>query len=145
MTINKRKNTEKAKKSEKFVNYEYVKECFKDFMSALAWGSSEYAKGYTLMEIQEQVDNYCRYNNERMINAALMDITKFKKSLGRRYELNCYEINDNGDAIENTSMYYTNDDLNVVLSRAAGFYRFAKRPKVTIFDYETNEYIAKWC
>ena len=71
-------------------------------------------------------------------------VTKFIKSLTSRYEVHCYELNENGDAIEETAKHYNTDNEVLALKKGAEFYRKAKCPQVNIYDNDTDKYIAEW-
>lgn len=135
---------DKIRIRQNFENYERVKAAFKDFIHALIWESVEVDNGCSEKEIDEHIDKYCRNNDSRMIMAANKDVTDFIKSLESRYEVHCYEINDNGDVIEETVKHFGTDNLKLALSKAASFYRTAKCPQVNILDNNTGQYIAEW-
>ena len=79
-----------------------------------------------------------------MISLTNDSVTKFIKSLESRYEVHCYEIDDEGNAIEETAKHYYTDNEVIALKKGAEFYRRAKCPQVNIFDNEQGKYIAEW-
>jgi len=135
---------DKIRIRQNFEDYDRVKSAFKDFIHALVWESVDIDAGVHEDEINEHIDKYCRNNDVRIIMAANKDVTDFIKSLESRYEVHCYEVNDNGDAIEETAKHFDTDNLKLALSKAASFYRTAKCPQVNILDNNTGQYIVEW-
>ena len=127
-----------------YENYERVQNAFKDFIHALVWESLDIDEGIEEDEVNEHIKRYCRNNGGQMISFINDSVTKFIKSLESRYEVHCYEIDEEGNAIEETGKHINTDNLKLALKKVAKFYRSAKRPRVIIYDNETDKYIAEW-
>ena len=135
---------DKIRINQYYEDYDRVKKAFKSFIHALVWESMDIDAGVHEDEINEHITRYCNTNGDQMIALANDCVTKFIKSLSSRYEVHCYELNDNGDAIEDTAKHYETDNIKFALNFAANFYRQAKCPQVNIFDNEIGNYIAEW-
>ena len=135
---------DKIRIRQNYENYERVQNAFKDFIHALVWESMDIAAGVHEDEVNEHIDRYCRNNGGQMISLTNDSVTKFIKSLESRYEVHCYEIDDEGNAIEETAKHYYTDNEVIALKKGAEFYRRAKCPQVNIFDNEQDKYIAEW-
>ena len=70
------------------------------------------------------------------------------QELGAKFNYNAergvYEIDANGNAIENTAKHFDTDNGVIAFKKAAEFYRHAKCPQVNIFDNELGKYVAEW-
>jgi hypothetical protein len=95
-------------------------------------------------EVDEHIAKYCRTNGDQMIALTNDSVTKFIKSLNSRFEVHCYEIDANGNAIVETAKHFNTDNGIIAFKKAAEFYRDAKCPQVTIFDNELDKYVAEW-
>lgn len=135
---------DKIRIRQNYENYERVQNAFKDFIHALVWESMDIDAGVHEDEVNEHIDKYCRTNGGQMIALANDSVMKFIKSLEPRYEVHCYEIDDEGNAIEETAKHYLTHNEVIALKKGAEFYRRAKCPQVNIFDNEQNKYIAEW-
>jgi hypothetical protein len=135
---------DKIRIRQNYENYERVQNAFKDFIHALVWESMDIDAGVHEDEVNEHIDRYCRNNGGQMISLTNDSVTKFIKSLESRYEVHCYEIDDEGNAIEETAKHYYTDNEVIALKKGAEFYRSAKCPQVNIFDNEQDKYIAEW-
>lgn len=135
---------DKIRIRQNYENYERVQNAFKDFIHALVWESMDIDAGVHEDEVNEHIDRYCRNNGGQMISLTNDSVTKFIKSLESRYEVHCYEIDDEGNAIEETAKHYYTDNEVIALKKGAEFYRRAKCPQVNIFDNEQDKYIAEW-
>ena len=135
---------DKIRIRQNYENYERVQNAFKDFIHALVWESMDIDAGVHEDEVNEHIKQYCRNNGGQMISLTNDSVTKFIKSLESRYEVHCYEIDDEGNAIEETAKHYYTDNEVIALKKGAEFYRSAKCPQVNIFDNEQDKYIAEW-
>ena len=127
-----------------YEDYEHVKNAFKSFIHALVLESADIDAGVHENEIESYIQRYCNTHGGQMIVLTNDSVTKFIKSLTSRYEVHCYELNENGDAIEETAKHYNTDNLAIALRKGAEFYRKAKCPQVNIYDNDTDKYIAEW-
>lgn len=127
-----------------YEDYEHVKNAFKSFIHALVLESADIDAGVHENEIESYIQRYCNTHGGQMIVFTNDSVTKFIKSLTSRYEVHCYELNENGDAIEETAKHYNTDNLTIALKKGAEFYRKAKCPQVNIYDNDTDKYIAEW-
>ena len=135
---------DKIRIRQNYENYERVQNTFKDFIHALVWESMDIDAGVHEDEVNEHIDRYCRNNGGQMISLTNDSVTKFIKSLESRYEVHCYEIDGEGNVIEETAKHYYTDNEVIALKKGAEFYRRAKCPQVNIFDNEQGKYIAEW-
>ena len=135
---------DKIKITQNYENYERVQKAFHDFIHALVWESMYIDGGVEEKEVNEHIDKYCRTNGDQMILLVNDDVMKFVKSLESRFEVHCYELNENGDVIEETAKHFDTDNGVLALKKAAEFYRHAKCPQVNIYDNELGKYIAEW-
>ena len=127
-----------------YEDYERVKQSFKNFVHALVWESMDIDAGVEEDEINKHIEMFCKQQGEKKIAEINDSVSKFICSLTARYEVHLYEMNDNGDVIEETAKHINTDNLNLALKKGAEFYRSAKNPQVNIFDNETAQYIAEW-
>ena len=135
---------DKIRIRQNYENYERVQKAFKGFIHSLVWQSIDIDNGTHEDEVNEHIDKYCRINGDNMIALANDSVTKFIKSLDSRYEVHCYEIDANGNAIEETAKHFGTDNGVIAFKKAAEFYRYAKCPQVNIYDNEEGKYIAEW-
>ena len=135
---------DKIKIKENYENYERVKKAFKDFVHALVWESIVLDNGVNEYEVNDHIDGYCAAMGDDVIHYVNKHVEKYIKSLEARYSVHCYELNENGDVIEETAKHIDTDNEVLALKKAAEFYRSAKCPQVNIYDNETNKYIAEW-
>jgi hypothetical protein len=135
---------DKIRIRQNYENYERVKNAFKSFIHALVWESMDIDAGVHENEIESHIQRYCNTHGGQMIALTNDSVTKFIKSLTSRYEVHCYEIDENGNAIEETAKHYNTDNEVLALKKGAEFYSQAKCPQVNIFDNEQNKYIAEW-
>lgn len=135
---------DKIRIRQNYENYEKVKNSFQHFISTLIWESVECDDDSNEAEIEEAIEKYCRTNGGKMITLANDSITKFIKSLESRFEVHCYEIDANGNAIEDTAKHFDTDNGVIAFKKAAEFYRHAKCPQVNIYDNELDKYVAEW-
>lgn len=135
---------DKIRIKQNYENYERVQKTFHDFIHALVWESMDIDAGAHEDEVNEHIDKYCRTYGNQMIALTNDSVTKFIKSLDARYSVHCYELNENGDVIEETAKHIDTDNEVLALKKAAEFYRSAKCPQVNIYDNETDKYIAEW-
>lgn len=129
---------------ENYENYERVQNAFKEFIHALVWESIDIDAGVHENEVNEHILRYCNTNSNQMIALMNDKVSNFIKSLQCRYEVHCYELDEDGNAIEETAKHYNTDNLKIALKKGAEFYRKAKYPQVNIYDNEINQYIAEW-
>jgi hypothetical protein len=127
-----------------YENYERVQKAFHDFIHALVWESMYIDGGVEEKEVNEHIGKYCRTNGDKMISLVNDDVMKFVKSLESRFEVHCYECDENDNVIEETAKHFDTDNGVLALKKAAEFYRHAKCPQVNIFDNELGKYIAEW-
>ena len=135
---------DKIRIRQNYENYERVKDAFKSFIHALVWESMDIDAGVHEDEIESHIEKYCNTHGDQMISLANNSVTKFIKGLTARFEVHCYEIDENGNAIEETAKHYNTDNEVLALKKGAEFYRQAKCPQVNIFDNEQDKYIAEW-
>ena len=136
---------DKIRIRQNYENYERVQNAFKEFIHALVWESMDIDEGVSEDEVNEHIDKYCNSSNaDKMIALANDSVTKFIKSLNSRFEVHCYEIDANGNAIEDTAKHFDTDNGVIAFKKAAEFYRNAKCPQVNIFDNELGKYVAEW-
>lgn len=133
---------DKIRIKENYENYERVKNAFKAFVHALVWESMDIDNGVHEDEVNTHIERYCKANGDGLIHDFNRHITKYIKSLELRYSVHCYELDANGE-VESANHLETNNVV-VALRKAAEFYRSAKRPKVRVYDNETDKYIAEW-
>ena len=127
-----------------YENYERVQKAFKEFVQTLVWESMDIDDGVYVDEVDKHIGEYCKANGDQMIALTNDSITKFIKSLNSRFEVHCYEIDANGNAIEDTAKHFDTDNGIIAFKKAAEFYRHAKCPQVNIFDNELGKYVAEW-
>ena len=135
---------DKIRIRQNYENYERVQKAFKEFVHALVWESIDIDAGVQEEEINEHIAKYCRTNGGQMIALTNDSVTKFIKSLNSRFEVHCYECDENDNVIEETAKHFDTDNGVLALKKAAEFYRYAKCPQVNIFDNELGKYIAEW-
>lgn len=135
---------DKIRIRQNYENYERVQKAFKEFVHALVCESIDIDASVHRYEIDEHIDKYCRANDNQMIALTNDSVTKFIKSLNSRFEVHCYEIDENGNAIVETAKHFNTDNGVIAFKKAAEFYRDAKCPQVTIFDNELGKYVAEW-
>lgn len=135
---------DKIRIKQNYENYEKVQKAFKEFVHALVWESMDIDNNVHEDEVNEHIAKYCRANGNQMIALTNDSVTKFIKSLNSRFEVHCYEIDANGNAIEDTAKHFNTDNSVIAFKKAAEFYRNAKYPQVVIFDNELGKYIAEW-
>lgn len=135
---------DKIRIRQNYEDYERVQKAFKEFVHALVWESMDIDAGVQEEEINEHIAKYCRTNGDQMIALTNDSVTKFIKSLNSRFEVHCYEIDANGNAIEDTAKHFDTDNGIIAFKKAAEFYRHAKCPQVNIFDNELGKYVAEW-
>lgn len=127
-----------------YENYQRVKDAFKEFIHALVWESANIECGTPEDEIDEHIEKYCKNNADQMIALTNDSVAKFIKSFIFRFEVHCYEVDKNGNVIEETAKHLETDNTIIAFKKAAEFYRNAKCPKVNIYDNELDRYVAKW-
>ena len=135
---------DKIRIKENYENYERVKKAFKDFIHSLVWQSVDIDNGVHEDEVNDHIDGYCAAMGDDVIHYVNKHVEKYIKSLEARYSVHCYELNENGDVIEETAKHIDTDNEVLALKKAAEFYRSAKCPQVNIYDSEEGKYIAKW-
>lgn len=135
---------DKIRIKQNYENYDRVRKAFKEFIHALVWESMDIDSGVHEDEVNKHIDRYCSSNQDQMIAKANTNVTQFIKSLEARYSVHCYELNENGDVIEESAKHIDTDNAVIALKKAAEFYRSAKCPQVNIYDNETDKYIAEW-
>ena len=135
---------DKIRIRQNYEDYERVKNAFKSFVHALVWESVDIDAGVQEEEINEHIAKYCRTNGDQMIALTNDSVTKFIKSLTSRYEVHLYEMDEEGNANEETAKHFNTDNIALAFRKAAEFYRKAKCPQVNIFDNDTDKYIAEW-
>ena len=135
---------DKIRIRQNYEDYGRVRKAFKEFIHALVWESMDIDDGVHEDEVNTHIDQYCANNQDQMIAKANTDVTKFIKSLNARFEVHCYEIDENGNAIEETAKHFDTDNGVIAIKKAAEFYRHAKCPQVNIYDNELGKYIAEW-
>ena len=135
---------DKIKIRQNYENYERVQKAFKEFVYALVWESIDIDAGVHEDEVNEHIDKYCRTNGNQMIALTNDSVTKFIKSLESRYKVHLYEVDENGNVIEETEKLFSTDNDVIAFKKAAEFYRYAKCPRVNIFDNELERYVAVW-
>jgi replication initiation and membrane attachment protein DnaB len=127
-----------------YMDYNRVKDAFKNFVHTLVCESTDIDEGVEEDEVNDDIEMFCRQQGDREIAEINNSVSKFISSLSSRYEVHLYEMDDNDNAIEETAKHINTDNLNLALKKAAEFYRMAKNPQVNIFDNETGKYIAEW-
>jgi hypothetical protein len=135
---------DKIRIRQNYDNYERVQKTFKEFVHALVWESMDIDEGVEDNEVNEHIEKYCNTHGDQMISLANNCVSKFIKGLTARFEVHCYEMDENGIAIEETAKHYNTDNEVLALKKGAEFYRQAKCPQVNIFDNEQDKYIAEW-
>ena len=135
---------DKIRIRQNYEDYERVQKAFKKFVHALVWESMDIDAGVHEDEVNKHIEKYCRTYGDQMISLVNDDVMKFVKSLESRFEVHCYELNENGDVIEETAKHIDTDNEVLALKKAAEFYRSAKCPQVNIYDNELGKYIAEW-
>ena len=136
---------DKIRIKQNYENYERVQKAFKNFINALVWESISIDEGVSEEEVNKHIESYCNSSNaDQVIMFANRSMTDFLKSLISRFEVHCYEVDENGNAIEETATHFNTDNGVLALKKAAEFYRRAKCPQVNIFDNELGKYIAEW-
>jgi hypothetical protein len=135
---------DKIRIRQNYDDYERVQKAFKEFIHALVYESMDIDANVDEDEVNEYIDKYCRTNGDQIIALANDSVTKFIKSLESRFEVHCYELDENDNAIEETATHFNTDNGVLALKKAAEFYRRAKSPQVNIFDNELGKYIAEW-
>lgn len=135
---------DKIRIRQNYKNYERVQEAFKEFVQALVWESMDIDDGVYVDEVDKHIGEYCKANGGQMIALTNDSVTKFIKSLNSRFEVHCYEIDANGNAIEDTAKHFDTDNGIIAFKKAAEFYRHAKCPQVNIFDNELGKYVVEW-
>lgn len=135
---------DKIRIRQNYKNYERVQEAFKEFVQTLVWESMDIDDGVYVDEVDKHIGEYCKANGGQMIALTNDSVTKFIKSLDSRFEVHCYEIDANGNAIEDTAKHFATDNGIIAFKKAAEFYRHAKCPQVNIFDNELGKYIVEW-
>ena len=126
-----------------FKNYERVKKAFKDFIHALVWESMDIDEGVHEDEVNNHIERYCATMSDWVIHDFHRNVAEYIKPLDARYSVHCYELNKNGDVIEETAKHIDTDNLVLAMKKAAEFYRSAKCPQVKIYDNEEDKYIAE--
>ncbi len=128
--------------NENYTDYEKVKECFKYFINTLVWESMDIDKGAHIWDdITKHINAYCETMGDGIIHDINKHVNKYFKSLNCRYSITMEEMS-NGE-MKVVGNFKTNN-LKLVLSKAAKFYKSVKKRKVIIFDNETREYIVEW-
>lgn len=127
-----------------YEDYGNVMLAFKSFISTLVWESTDIEEGVHEDEVNNTIAKYCNTKGDEIITKLNNDIKEFVKSLASRYEVDCYEIDANGNAIEETAKHFETDNEVLALKKGAEFYRHAKCPQVNIYDNKENKYIAEW-
>jgi len=135
---------DKIRIRENYENYEMVKKAFKAFVNALVWESIVIDDDACADEVNKLIDGYCASMSDGVIHDVNKNVEKYIKSLETHYSVHLYELNENGDVIEETAKHINTDNLTLAMKKAAEFYRHAKCPQVNIYDNETNKYIAEW-
>ena len=135
---------DKIRIKQNYENYERVQKTFKEFVHALVWESMDIDACVHEDEVNEHYAKYCRTNGNQMIALTNNSVTNFIKSLNSRFEVHCYEIDANGNAIEETAKHFDTDNGVIAFKKAAEFYRYAKCPQVNIYDNELGKYVAEW-
>ena len=138
---------ENLKINQKLEDYERVQKTFKELVHAIVLESLYIDGGAKEEEINEHIAKYCNTHGEQMIALIHDSAMKFVQSLQShqpRYEVHCYEVNENGDCDEQTAKHFENDNEVIALKKAAEFYRYAKCPQVNIYDNKLDKYIAEW-
>lgn len=126
---------------ENYMDYEKVKESFKNFIHTLVWESMDIDEGVIENDINEHINAYCETMGDGIIHDINKHVNKYFNSLNSRYTITMKEMSNGG--WKEVANFKTNN-LKLVLSKAAKFYKSAKKRKVIIFDNETSEYIAEW-
>ena len=126
---------------ENYMDYEKVKESFKDFIHTLVWESMEIDEGFHEHDVNEDINAYCETMGDGVIHDINRHVNKYFKSLNARYSVTMKELSNGG--WKEVAKFNTNN-LKLALSKAAKFYKSVKKRQVTIFDNETSEYIAEW-
>jgi hypothetical protein len=126
-----------------YEDYGNVMLAFKSFISTLVWESTDIEEGVHEDEVNNTIAKYCNTKGDEIIAKLNNDIKEFVKSLASRYEVHCYEIDANGNAIEETAKHFETDNEVLALKKGAEFYRHAKCPQVNIYDNKENKYIAE--
>ena len=135
---------DKIRIRQNYLDYDRVKDAFGAFIRALVWESIDIDEGVEENEVFEDIDKYCNTHGDQMISLANDSVSKFIKGLSARFEVHCYEMDEKGNAIEETAKHYNTDNEVLALKKGAEFYRQAKCPQVNIFDNEQDKYIAEW-
>ena len=134
---------DKIRIKENYSDYKRVCKAFRHFINALVWESMDIDAGVHEDEVNIHIERYCR-TGDGVIHDINRNVTKYFKSLQSRYSVHCYELNENGDVIEDSAKHFDTDNMVLALKKGAEFYRSAKCPQVNIYDNETDKYIAEW-
>lgn len=135
---------DKIRIRQNYENYERVKNAFKSFVHALVWESMDIDEGVHENEIEGHIERYCNTHGDQMIALTNDSVSKFIRSLDARYEVHLYEMDEEGNANEETAKHFNTDNVVLAFKKAAEFYRTTKYPQVNIFDNELDKYIAEW-
>ena len=135
---------DKIRIRQNYVNYERVKDAFRAFIHALVWESIDIDEGVEENEVDEDINKYCNTHADQMIALANGSVSKFINELRVRFDVHCYEIDDNGIAHEIIAKRISTNNEAIALKKAAEHYRYGKCPHVKIYDNETNKYIVEW-
>ena len=136
---------DKIRIGQNYKYYERVQKTFKEFIKSLVWECVEADDNADIFdEVNDYIDKYCKTNDKQMIENTNKSLTKFFKSLECRFEVHCYECDENGNTIEETAKHFDTDNGVIAFKKAAEFYRYAKCPQVNIYDNELGKYVAEW-
>ena len=135
---------DKIRIKQNYEDYDSVKKAFREFVHALVWESMDIDDGVLDDEVNKHIARYCATNQDQMIAKANAHISQFIKSLDGRYSVHLYELNGNGDVIDDSSKHFDTDNLALAIKKAAAFYRKANCPQVNIYDNKEDKYIAEW-
>lgn len=135
---------DKIRIRQNYEDYERVQKAFKEFIHALVWESMDIDAGVQEDEINKHIEMFIKQQGDKKIADMNESVTKYIKSLQCRYEVHCYEVNEDGSCNEETAKHINTDNLKLAMRKAAEFYRHAKCPQVNIYDNEIDNYIAEW-
>lgn len=135
---------DKIRIRQNYLDYNKVKDAFGAFIRALVWESIDIDEGVEEDEVFDDIDKYCNAHGDQMIALANGSVSKFINELRTRFDVHCYEVDDNGIAHEIIAKRISTNNEAIALKKAAEHYRYGKCPHVKIYDNETNKYIVEW-
>lgn len=130
-----------------FKDYGKVSNAYKNFIYELANNVIDAdVENQIKDELNESLDEYCKRFVLKDLLYLSKRVSKYLSLKNNRYGVHLYDCDEDGNAIEDTAIHFSTNNLYNALKRAAEFYRYHsdKHPTVNIFDNEINDYIAEW-